>query len=164
MTWSLITILGKRMLWQMLWAENLLLPWLTSVLVTSQIRECDRLVANKYLCLWSFDLLVTYWNSDMTSSVQGVCRTCKTCNPPTMIHHTTSTQMVSIINYIYIISKCIQNYRLSIEYLCDVWYKKTKHDKKRQHMISLDDCARLFHKATDLMSKVHRAHRWMDVS
>ena len=163
MTWSLITILGKRMLWQMLWAENLLLPWLTSVLVTSQIRECDRLVANKYLCLWSFDLLVTYWNSDMTSSVQGVCRTCKTCNPPTMIHHTTSTQMVSIINYIYIISKCRQNYRCqSSNY---VTYDTTKLNMtKKGHMTPLDDCARLFHQAMDLVSKVNRAHRWTDVS
>ena len=65
----------------------------------------------------------------------GRLPTCKSRNPLIVIHHTTCTQMISIINYIFIqlISKCIQNYRLSTEYLCNVWYNETKHDKKTTH-------------------------------
>ena len=61
--------------------------------------------------------------------------TCKSRNPQTVIHHTTYAQVISIINYIFIhiISKCIQNYQLSTEYLCNVWFNETKHDKKTTH-------------------------------
>ena len=65
----------------------------------------------------------------------GRLPTCKSCNSKTVIHHTICTQVISIINYIFmhIISKCIQNYWLSIEYLCNVWYNETKHDNKTTH-------------------------------
>ena len=48
----------------------------------------------------------------------------------------------------------------------NVTYDTTKLNmtKKKRHMTLLDDCARLLHQATDLMSKVNRAHRWTDVS
>ena len=71
--------------------------WSSRTHVTSQIQECDRPEANIHLCFRSLDLLVTYWNSSMTSPVQGGCRTCKTCNPPTVIHPTTRTHMMSIV-------------------------------------------------------------------
>ena len=101
------------------------------VIVTPQIRVCDQPKANIHLCLRRHNLLK--FRHDLTCL--GRLPTCKSCNPLTVIHHTTCTQVISIINYIiiYIISKCIQNYRLSIEYLCNVWYNETKHDKKTTH-------------------------------
>ena len=46
-----------------------------------------------------------------------------------------------------------------------VTYDTTKLNMtKKKHMMPLDDCARLLHQATDLMSKVHPDHRWMNVS
>ena len=91
--------------------------------------------------------------------------TCKLRNPLTVIHHTTCTQMISIINYtfIHIISKCIQNYRLSTEYLWNVWYNETKHDKKTTH-----DAPRWQY--TDPLPsngphvKSALAHQWINVS
>ena len=38
------------------------------------------------------------------------------------------------------------------------------YDTTKLNMTPLDDYARLLHQATDLMSKVHRAHQWMNVS
>ena len=112
---------------------------------------------------WPTSYLLKFWH-DLTRL--GRLPTCKSRNPLTVIHHITCTQMISIINYIFIhiISKFIQNYRLSIEYLCDIWYNKTKHDKKKQKMTPIDDCARFLHQATDLMSKVNRGHQWTYVS
>ena len=36
--------------------------------------------------------------------------------------------------------------------------------QKKQHMTSLDDSTRIFRQTTGLMSKVNRAHRWINVS
>ena len=36
--------------------------------------------------------------------------------------------------------------------------------QKKQHMTPLDDSTRILHQKTGLMSKVNRAHRWIDVS
>ena len=57
---------------------------------------------------------------------------CKQHNPQAVIHHITCTQSISIINHIFIhiILKCIQRYWLSIEFLHDIWYNNTIHDKK----------------------------------
>ena len=81
---------------------------------------------------WPTSYLLKFWQ-DLTHL--GRLPTCKSRNPQTVIHHTTCTQVISIINYIFIhiISKCIQNYRLSTEYLCNVWYNETKHNKKKTH-------------------------------
>ena len=100
-----------------------------------QIRECDQSEVNIHLYLRNLNLLVIYWNFDIISLVQGGCWTCKIYISPTMIHHIICTQMISIINYIFIhiISKYIQNYQLLTNYLCDVWYNKIKHDKKKNN-------------------------------
>ena len=54
----------------------------------------------------------------------GRLPTCKQHNPQAVIYHTTCTQSISIINYIFIhiILKGIQRYRLSIKFLYDIWY------------------------------------------
>ena len=36
--------------------------------------------------------------------------------------------------------------------------------QKKQHMTPLDDSTRILHQITGLMSKVNRAHRWLNVS
>ena len=61
----------------------------------------------------------------------GRLPTCKQHNPQVVIHHTTCTQSISIINYIFIhiILKCIQRYQLSNKFLYDIWYNNTTHDK-----------------------------------
>ena len=100
---------------------------------------------------------------DLTHS--GRLPTCKQHNPQAVIHHTTCTQSISIINYIFIhiILKCIQRYQLSIEFLYDIWYNNTTHDK-------INNTWRPRWQYTDppqetgLMSKVIRAHHWIDVS
>ena len=41
---------------------------------------------------------------------------------------------------------------------------KLNMTKKKQHMTPLNDGTWILHQATNLMSKVHRAHRWINVS
>ena len=36
--------------------------------------------------------------------------------------------------------------------------------QKKQHMTPLDDSTRILHQKTGLISKVNRAHHWIDVS
>ena len=62
----------------------------------------------------------------------GRLPTCKIRKPLTRILHTTCTQLIAIVNYkfTYNTSKCIQHYQSSTEYLCDVDYKNTIHDKR----------------------------------
>ena len=60
----------------------------------------------------------------------GRLPTCKQHNPQAVILHTTCTQSISTINYIFIhiILKYIQRYRLTIKFLHDIWYN-TIHNK-----------------------------------
>ena len=106
--------------------------------VTPQIRVCDQPEATMHLCLRSLDLLK--FRHDLTRL--GRLPTCKSCNSLTVIHHTTCTQMISIVNYkfTYITSKCIQHYQSSIDYLCDVDYNNTIHNKRnntRRHQMTV---------------------------
>ena len=95
----------------------------------------------------------------------GRLHTCKQQNPQAVIYHTTCTQSISIINYIiiYIILECIQHYRLSTEYLCDIdtttlyMTRETMQDAPRWQYTDPSP-------SNDLMSKVNRAHHWTNVS